>query len=493
MHTNVLCELEILDSDFLNKSHARYAGSLGTAAKLAQDRLTVVLSNPTFSVKPSSRPPYFDALQALLAFTYSCCITAAHSTTPDVVVLLKGWSRDQRALGIHWDCILGNDSGPHICSPEKYEDRPVLSHITSGNGNISTTPTYPHETHNVVSVNGTFDHLHVGHKSLITASAWLAGEKLICAISHDQAALVARKSVALGLEDYDTRFKAAHAFLRLIVPCDLDTVVVPVSAPYGQSTVDGSVSAVVLSAESIHHSRRIQEIRSVAQLPPVQFFCVDLVTGNVPPSRIHDNSWVKKISSSHTRRTQLPVKTFVLINGFVGVGKSTVARHLASLLPLARVIDNHLLLDPADALCPRSCSGYQELRQQFRSVAFRFIIDSESSSFLFTSNCSVSELGTATARQYQQAAKECGAKFVPVVLDCDLHQVRNRVADPARVKSSRFKLQDPEVASKIWQSKEIFRFHTSDELYLDTSHSTAEEVARSIFYHIRNLTTNQEE
>lgn len=110
MHST-LCELEIFDVDFRNQSFGKYAPSLGRAAKSAKNRLVVVLSNEIFSISPSSRAPHFDGVQALLTFTYTCCITSAESAALDIIVLLKGWSQDPNILGIRWDCIFDNESG----------------------------------------------------------------------------------------------------------------------------------------------------------------------------------------------------------------------------------------------------------------------------------------------------------------------------------------------------------------------------------------------
>ncbi|KAJ7705099.1 hypothetical protein B0H16DRAFT_1827572 [Mycena metata] len=487
---NILCYVNILDSDLGNKSYGKYTTSLEKAAKSAQRRLVVVLVNDIFSIPSTARTGHFDDVQALVAFTYSHCIAAAQSAAVDISVLLEGWSPDPETSGLQWDRIV-RAPDETLAHSIRTEDLSLSKPIVQDGGTFTVARADASDLqacHKVVSVNGTFDHLHVGHKSLVTVSAWLARDKFICAISYDQAALLARKAIPSELETYNRRFKAVKVFLALVVPTHLEIEVVPVTAPYGQSTVDVSVSAVVLSAESMHHCSSIRELRAIAQLPPVQFFCVDLVTGNVPQSLIHDGSWVRKISSSQIRRPTLPRKTVVLINGFVGVGKFTVATHLASLLPSARIIDNHLLLDPADALCPRASPQYQKLREQFRAIAFKFLGESSSSDFIFTANCSVSELGTTTAQQYARAAKECGAIFIPIVLDCGLEYIRERVADPSRTLSSRFKLRDPDAAVKIWERKEIFKFNIPNELLLDTSHLKAEDVAKRIFDHIYECT-----
>jgi hypothetical protein len=66
----------------------------------------------------------------------------------------------------------------------------------------------------------------------------------------------------------------------------------------------------------------------------------------------------------------------LLLNGFPGVGKLTLARNLSTLLgqdkdgPQVRLLDNHLLIDPVSAIEPERTPYHYELRKAFRDVAF---------------------------------------------------------------------------------------------------------------------------
>ncbi|KAL8860484.1 MAG: hypothetical protein Q9178_003143 [Gyalolechia marmorata] len=54
---------------------------------------------------------------------------------------------------------------------------------------------------------------------------------------------------------------------------------------------------------------------------------------------------------------------FVYINGYPGVGKYTIAKELAQMLPNAKLLDNHLFIDPVAAVYDRSMPEYQGLRK----------------------------------------------------------------------------------------------------------------------------------
>jgi cytidyltransferase-like protein len=59
-------------------------------------------------------------------------------------------------------------------------DRVVDSETVPGSPTLpgSDPPTYP-----VVALGGTFDHLHAGHKILLSMAAWIADEKVIVGVT----------------------------------------------------------------------------------------------------------------------------------------------------------------------------------------------------------------------------------------------------------------------------------------------------------------------
>lgn len=69
-----------------------------------------------------------------------------------------------------------------------------------------------------------------------------------------------------------------------------------------------------------------------------------------------------------------PSKTasVILLNGFPGVGKSAIGQELFRLFGSAnaRFLDNHLLIDPVQAILPGRDTGHKSLRREFRRVAF---------------------------------------------------------------------------------------------------------------------------
>ena len=57
----------------------------------------------------------------------------------------------------------------------------------------------------------------------------------------------------------------------------------------------------------------------------------------------------------------------IYINGWPGVGKLTVARHLQTLIPDSRVLHNHELIDPVEKRYSRTHPAYYAKRGEYRS------------------------------------------------------------------------------------------------------------------------------
>ncbi|KAF2667325.1 hypothetical protein BT63DRAFT_290038 [Microthyrium microscopicum] len=67
----------------------------------------------------------------------------------------------------------------------------------------------------------------------------------------------------------------------------------------------------------------------------------------------------------------------ILINGYPGVGKHTIAKHIHTALDSdnnTTFIHNHLLIDPVEAICPGRNPRHYALRKKFRDVAFDALI-----------------------------------------------------------------------------------------------------------------------
>lgn len=127
-----------------------------------------------------------------------------------------------------------------------------------------------------VAVGGTFDHLHSGHKLLLTTAALYASAKLRCGVTGD--ALLQKKQFVERLQPIEVRMKSAERFLRKVRPdleLDLDTIV-DIS---GGTDIIPDVEALTVSPETAKSLPVINALREKnGGLPPLQGIPIPYVT-----------------------------------------------------------------------------------------------------------------------------------------------------------------------------------------------------------------------
>ncbi|RDW63725.1 hypothetical protein BP6252_11270 [Coleophoma cylindrospora] len=184
-------------------------------------------------------------------------------------------------------------------------------------------------------------------------------------------------------------------------------------------------------------------------------------------------------------------RPIIYINGFPGVGKYTVGRHLATLLaPLnGKLVHNHLLINPADAVLTRSQPGYQALRRAVRSAIFSALVlepATHDSVYVFTDFQSQNELGKSVCDEYTAAATARGCIFVPVVMTCGLDENMERLVSYERAEHK--KLTNVELARKFRTQEDVYRFEDQPALLeIDVTELEPEVVANRIFEHVLEL------
>ena len=206
------------------------------------------------------------------------------------------------------------------------------------------TPTSD-RSHTSVAVGGTFDHLHIGHKLLLTAAALLAEPKgsprnptqtvhLTIGISGDE--LLTKKKFAEELENWEERRKKVSDFLASViflsspfnssrkvehistsgptgrcVRSKYDTHVtidfVQISDPFGPTITDENISALVLSQETRSGGSAINEKRQRKDWAPLDVFEIDVLEidpgeGDRVESNPISHAFESKISSTAIRQ-----------------------------------------------------------------------------------------------------------------------------------------------------------------------------------------------
>jgi hypothetical protein len=186
---------------------------------------------------------------------------------------------------------------------------------------------------------------------------------------------------------------------------------------------------------------------------------------------------------------------FVYINGYAGVGKLTIAKSLLPLLQQpAKLVDNHLLIDPVAALLPRTSANYQSLRKSIRQLMLSAICLSaelSEATVVFTDQQSSSPLGSSVAREYEAAAVQRRSQFLSVRIECDEEEHLRRAVSDDRKKGLTTKLTNEAIIRQMREEEDVFMFGGDNEFTIDVTYLSPYQAAQCIsdFVHGRTSIT----
>ncbi|KAJ5791649.1 uncharacterized protein N7518_008660 [Penicillium psychrosexuale] len=194
---------------------------------------------------------------------------------------------------------------------------------------------HPSTPHYSVVVGGTFDHLHVGHKLLLTAVA-LALEpldreqkgRLTIGVTGD--ALLVNKKYAEFLESWEERWQSTAAFLTAImdfspekespqierafapgpngktvlvrIQPNLAFEFVEISDPFGPTITEENLGAIVVSKETHSGGAAVNEERVKKGWKSLAVFEVDVLQSGEAATATDGDGFESKISSTDIRR-----------------------------------------------------------------------------------------------------------------------------------------------------------------------------------------------
>ncbi|KAL9576613.1 MAG: hypothetical protein Q9212_006954 [Teloschistes hypoglaucus] len=200
---------------------------------------------------------------------------------------------------------------------------------------------------------------------------------------------------------------------------------------------------------------------------------------------------------------------FVYISGYPGVGKLTVAKELSKLLPNAKIVDAHTIIDPAANLHERHTTEYASLRNHIVShftpevlqavdtrIQRRGMLDSIATSqsikdvtMIFTDIQPATDWGIATVSEFLQAAKTRDSLFISIILECTAEDNCYRLMTDGRGKN---KLKDQEYLLELRECQPLYRFRIDEELVLNTTNMAAYHAARKIVDFMRTVVPKEE-
>ena len=128
------------------------------------------------------------------------------------------------------------------------------------------------ELFDLVAMGGTFDVIHSGHMALLN-KAFSISSKVIIGLSSDQ--LATKKGKNLD-NDYSKRLSLLKSVIEKSFPNSAYEVS-KLENDFGPAVIEGSVKALVVSAETSNKGLLLNELRTERNLPPVKIVVVPMV------------------------------------------------------------------------------------------------------------------------------------------------------------------------------------------------------------------------
>ncbi|KAG5638964.1 hypothetical protein H0H81_008184 [Sphagnurus paluster] len=297
-----------------------------TVATTTRDRLTIVLFSrlfnepqPNFSIAfcGVSRTESFDDVLRLLTYVYVQATSVAQSLDKvlmEIDVLLLGIDDDlpqNLGEGVNVVFRVAGDSIavplPASISSVRQTFLPAADHDHElGAPAFPASPVLPSAIDEaphkpprlpVVALGGTFDHLHAGHKILLSMSAWICSEKIIVGVTDD--VLLRKKSNKQLLQPLEERIASVRTFLTLFRP-GIEYEIVPIQDVYGPTGWDPNIQAIVVSRETVSGAEAVATHREAKGLPALQTFIIDVISPHLTRLDPDDMEMLRRTKMSST-------------------------------------------------------------------------------------------------------------------------------------------------------------------------------------------------
>ncbi|RCH91743.1 hypothetical protein CU098_000010 [Rhizopus stolonifer] len=148
-----------------------------------------------------------------------------------------------------------------------------------------------------VAVGGTFDHLHAGHKILLTMTALLTQSSMVVGVTDD--CMLTKKKHKEWIASTSERLLAVKKYMQS-VRRDIQYDIVPITDPFGPTVTDPTIDALVVSKETLKGGDLVNNERDMRGYPPLELRMIDVISSNNASVEGQEMD-VLKISSSWIR------------------------------------------------------------------------------------------------------------------------------------------------------------------------------------------------
>ncbi|QLG72955.1 hypothetical protein HG535_0E00390 [Zygotorulaspora mrakii] len=145
----------------------------------------------------------------------------------------------------------------------------------------------------VSALGGTFDHIHDGHKILLSIASFITSTRIIVGVTHQD--LLLKKKYKEYLESFEKRCGSVRQFLNLLKP-SLKVEIVPIKDVCGPTGTVPEIECLVVSRETVAGGDFVNKTRVEKGLPKLDICVVNVLGGD------EEDGWKEKLSSTEIRK-----------------------------------------------------------------------------------------------------------------------------------------------------------------------------------------------
>lgn len=149
-------------------------------------------------------------------------------------------------------------------------------------------------------VGGTFDHLHDGHKILLSMATFVSEHKLIIGVSNQD--LLKNKKYVNFLESYEERCEKVQRFITNLKVVNFQIEIYELNDMYGPSGFIDNMDVLFVTEETAKGGKMVNQKRSEKHLKQMDIFVVKLILDDFYKDQKISSTFVREFQSEEYSR-----------------------------------------------------------------------------------------------------------------------------------------------------------------------------------------------